>query len=67
MKHTNSILDKSTCGAVDQVQAGSTGGERIHLRQSKGDRSLMNTPQGSSGQDCRGEAVGNEVVGGGCF
>ena len=50
----------------DWVAAGGAGGERIHLRQNKGDRSLLNT-QGSSGQDSRGEAVCQETVGGGCF
>lgn len=43
------------------------GGERIHLRQNKGDRSLLKAPQRSGRQDSRGEAVCNEGVGGGCF
>ena len=54
----------------DRVEANGVGGERIHLKQNKGDRSLLNTSQGSSGQDSRGEAVCHEVVGGGeraCF
>ena len=34
----------------DQVEANGAGGERIHLRQNKGNRSLWNTPQGSSRQ-----------------
>ena len=37
------------------VGASDSGGERIHSRQNKGDRSLLNTLQGSSGQDSRGE------------
>lgn len=40
--------------------------KRILLRQNKGARSLLNTPQGSSGQDSR-EAVCYKAVGGGCF
>ena len=45
-----------------------TDSERIHLKQNKGDRSLLNTPQGSAAggrQDRRGEAVCTEAVGGG--
>ena len=42
-------MGSSKCGAI--------GIERIHLRQNLGDRSLLNTLQGSSRQDPRGEAV----------
>ena len=51
----------------NQVEAGGTGGERIHLRQNKGDRSVLNTSQGSSGQDSKGETVCKETVCGGCI
>ena len=51
----------------NQVDACGVGGERIHLRQNKGERSLLNTQQGGSRQDSRGEAVCNEVSGQGCF
>ena len=44
-------------GPPDQVAASSIGGERIHPRQNKGDRNLLNTPQGSGGQDSKGETV----------
>ena len=54
-------------GAMNQVRAGGTGSERIHPRQNKGDRTLLNTPQRNSWQDSRGEAVRQEAVGGGCF
>ena len=39
------------------------GSERIHLRQNKGDRSLLNTPQGSAGQDNIGDTALRERVG----
>ena len=48
----------------DQVEVSGARGERIHLMQNKGYRFLLNTPQGSGGQDNRGEAVYNEAVGG---
>lgn len=51
----------------DWVEACGKEGERIHLRQDKGERSLLNTPQGSGGPDSRGEDVFQEVVWGGCF
>lgn len=35
-------------------------GKRIHPRKNKGDRSLLNTLQGSSGQDSKGETVGRQ-------
>lgn len=35
------------------------------LKQDKRDRSLLNTPQGRSGQDSRGETASSEAVGGG--
>lgn len=35
-------------------RAGGGGSERIHPRQSKGDRSLLNKLQGSSGQGSKG-------------
>jgi len=34
----------------DQVEIGGTEGERSHLRQNKGDRSLLTTPQGRVGR-----------------
>ena len=49
------------------VEAGGTGGERIHPRQNRGDRSFVNTLQGSSGQDRRGEAVCKDAAGGAVF
>jgi len=42
------------------------GSERIHPRQNKGDRSLLNTPQGSSGQESKGETVCARWWWGGC-
>lgn len=51
----------------DCVEAGGAGGERIHLKQNTGDRSVLTAPQGSHGQDSRGEAVYHEAVGGDCF
>ena len=54
------------CGLI-----GGTGSEKIHLRQNKGDRSLLNISrkggvgyghEGSGEQDCRGAAMG-----GGCI
>lgn len=47
--------------------SGGAGGERIHLRQDKGNRSVLNTLQGRGGQDKEGEAVGKEAVNGCCF
>ena len=40
---------------------------RIHLKQSKGGRNLLNTRQGSGGQDSGGEAVYNKALGGGPY
>lgn len=48
----------------DQVEVSGARGEKIHLMQNKGYIFLLNTPQGSGGQDNRGEAVYNEAVGG---
>lgn len=48
-----------------QVETGGAGGDRIHLRQSKGVRSLLNTLQGSYGQDNKGETVCQKAVMGG--
>ena len=42
-------------------------GERIHPRQKKGDRSVLNSLQGRGGRDYRGKAICNEAVVGGCF
>lgn len=42
-----------------------SGSERIHLRWNKGQRSLLNTQQGSGRQDSKAETVCSEVVGGG--
>ena len=41
--------------------------KKIHPRQIKGKRGLLNTPYRSSGQDSRREAVCNEAVGGAVF
>lgn len=49
-------------GHSDQVEASSAGGERIHPKQNKRDKSLLNTPQGSSEQTCKGEAVCHKAV-----
>lgn len=53
----------SGCGVTpSQVETGGAGGDRIHLRQSKGVRSLLNTLQGSYGQDNKGETVCQKAV-----
>lgn len=49
-------------GGPDWVEAG-VGGERIPSRQNKGNRSLVNTLQGSSGQDSKGDCLPEAVVG----
>ena len=49
----------------DGVKASGAGGEIIHSRQNKGDRSSSNIPQGSCGQDSEGETVCHNTVGGG--
>ena len=54
-------------GRPDRVGAGSMGSERIHQRQSKGDRSLLNTLQGSPREDSKGQAVCIEAVVGAVF
>lgn len=51
----------------NEMEASGTGGEKIHPRQIKGKRGLLNTSYGSSGQDSRREAVCNEAVGGAVF
>ena len=51
----------------DLVEASGTGGERIHLRQDKGDRSLLNIAQGASRQDSGAETVCKEAVGEDCL
>ena len=51
----------------EQVEARGLGDEGIHQRQNKGDRSLLNTLQGSCRKGNRGEAVCNQAVGGGWF
>ena len=43
------------------------GVERIHLRQRKGDRSLLNPPKRSHGLGNRGETICKEAVGVGYF
>ena len=50
------------CGAFQSVGAGDVGAERIHPRQSKRDRSFLNTLQGNSRQDSKGETVCQEAV-----
>lgn len=40
------------------------GGERIHLRENKGDKSILNTSQGSGGQESRRMPVCKDTVGG---
>lgn len=50
---------------IHRVEASGTGSEKIHLRQNKGNRSLLNMLQGSNEQDSTGEAVCKEVVSGG--
>lgn len=37
-------------------------GERIHTRENKGDRGLLNIPEGGGGQDSTGETVMCQVV-----
>lgn len=44
------------------LAAGSMDAERIYPRRNKRDRGLLNTPQGISEQDSRGETVCREVV-----
>lgn len=51
----------------DLVEAGGPGDETIHLRPNRGDRSVVNTPKESFGQDSLGEALHDEVVGGAVF
>ena len=51
----------STVARPDRVGAGGAGGERIHPRQKKRDRSVLNTLQGTSGQDSKGETVCHEA------
>lgn len=53
-------------GQPSRVEAGSLGGESIHTRWNKGDRSLLNTPQGSGRQNSKEETVCHEAVVGGC-
>lgn len=48
-------------------KSGGLEGEKIHLKQNKGDRSLLNTVQGTGGQLSSGETACNEAMGGGCF
>ena len=48
------------------VGAGGRDGERIHPRLNKRDRILLNTLQGSSMQDSKGEIVCNKTVVGSC-
>lgn len=45
-----------------QVEAGSAGGDRIHLRQNKGDRSSLDKARGNGGQDSKAETVCKEAV-----
>lgn len=53
-------------GRPDRVEACGVGGERIHPKQNKGDRGLLDTRQGGSGQGSRGETICQEVVIRGC-
>lgn len=46
----------------DWMGAGGEGGQRIYLRQNKGERCLLNTLQGSGGQHSKAEIVGHEAV-----
>lgn len=55
------------CGATDQVEAGDRGGEKIYLKQNKGDRNLPNAPWGSCRHYKSEEAVCNEAAGRGYF
>lgn len=48
-------------GYPDGVEAGSMCGEGIQPREDKGDRILLNTLQGSSKQDGKGEIVCHEM------
>lgn len=50
--------EKYRVGQPDRVEASGMGSERIHQRQSKGDRSLLDTGQGGSGQDSRDSGEG---------
>ena len=50
-------------GPPDQVAASGIGGGRIHPRQNKGDRNSLNTPQGSGGQDSKGDTALRQWVG----
>lgn len=43
----------------DQVEAGGTGGERTHLRQKEGGRSLLRTPGGGGTGEQRGSLLGS--------
>lgn len=42
----------------DQVEAGGTGGERTHLRQKEGGRSLLRTPGGGGGRRAERQSAG---------
>lgn len=54
-------------GHSNQVEAGNLGRERIHPRQGKRGRRLLNARQGSLWQDSKGETVFREAVGRGRF
>ena len=53
-------------GQPYQKEALGKGSGRTHLRQNKEDRSLLDAPQGGSGQDSGGETVCQEGMMGGC-
>ena len=50
----------------DRVEAGSTEGEKIHPRQNKREKCLLNTMQGSIRQDSMGERAEEKAMVRGC-
>ena len=46
----------------DRLEAGGAGNEKIHPRHNKGDRRLLNTLQGNSGQTSKGDTICHGVV-----
>ena len=50
-------LNSDSVACPNWVAARGTGSERIHQRQNKGDRSLLNTLQGNRGQDSQRERL----------
>lgn len=56
------MLHSLEFGVSPSMEVGGTGGERLHPSQNKGDKSLLNTQKGTSGQDSERETICHEVV-----